>query len=179
MTASLDSILQQFQRGEGTLGKFLTDDEAYNNLIRVGASAEELFTETTNQFSQMSSILRNTAANVDDITRESESLLRDLGEGKGTVGALLYDRSLYDSLETLVGTLSRTADNAGMAAREFGINMRGLRSNWLLGGLFSGGEGDERSLEMMRRELEIRREELKRQEELLNRREGEMVNDRP
>ena len=176
ITSSLDTLFLRFRRGEGTIGKFLTDDAAYNELVGVGQSAQKLFDETANQFAQLSVILRATADNVGGITKESEKLIRDLGQGKGTVGALLYDRGLYDSLETLVGTLSRTADNAGMAAREFGTNMRGLRSSWLLGGLFSGGESDEMNAELLQRELDIKREELRRQEELLNQREREILN---
>lgn len=175
ITASLDTLFLRFRRGEGTLGKLLTDDEAYNELVGVGESAQALFDETTRQFTDLSSVLRSTADNVDGITHESQKLIRDLGQGKGTVGALLYDRSLYDSLETLVGTLSRTADNAGMAAREFGTNMRGLRNNWLVGGLFSGGESDEMNVELMQRELDIKKEELRQQEALLKQREQELL----
>ncbi len=175
ITASLDTLFLRFRRGEGTLGKLLTDDEAYNELVGVGESAQALFDETTRQFTDLSSVLRSTADNVDGITHESQKLIRDLGQGKGTVGALLYDRSLYDSLETLVGTLSRTADNAGMAAREFGTNMRGLRNNWLVGGLFSGGESDEMNVELMQRELDIKKEEHRQQEALLKQREQELL----
>lgn len=177
ITASLDTLFIRFRRGEGTLGKLLTEDELYASLLGVSESAEDLFDVTTQQFADLSGVLRRTADNVDAITAETNRQLRDLGEGKGTIGALLYDRSLYDSLESLVGTLNLTANNAGMAAREFGINMRGLRTNWLVGGLFSGGEADDASAAMMQKELEIRREELRRREELLDQRERELLTD--
>lgn len=173
MTASLDTLFLRFARGEGTLGKLLTDDRAYENLVEVSASADRLFAATTDQFVELGTVLQRTAENVDGISVESRRLISDLGAGKGTVGALLYDRSLYDSLESLVGSLGRTSDNAGMAAREFAINMRGLRSSWLLGGLFSGGEEAEASTEMRDRELELMRAELERQELLLRQREQE------
>ena len=173
ITSSLDTLFIRFRKGEGTLGKLLTDDEAYENLVGISASAERLFDETAAQFTQLGGILRSTATNVDGITEESRKLISDLGEGKGTVGALLYDRSLYDSLESLVTNLNVTTSSAGMAAREFGINMRGLRSNWLVGGLFSGGGEAAADAALVQRELEIRREELRRQEELLRQREQE------
>lgn len=175
ITASLDTLFLRFRRGEGTLGKLLTDDALYENLVDVSGSVEDLFGVTSAQFAEMSTTLRRTAENVDAITMETNNLLRDLGQGKGTVGALLYDRALYDSLESLVGTLNLTANNAGMAAREFGINMRGLRSNWLVGGLFNGGEEKDRDVSIMQKELEIRREELRRQEALLDKREAEVL----
>ena len=171
ITSSLDTLFVRFRRGEGTLGKLLTDEEAYDNLVGISASAERLFDETTEQFTSLGGILQKTAVNVDDITDESRKLIADLGQGKGTVGALLYDRSLYDSLESLVGNLNVTTSSAGMAAREFGINMRGLRSNWLVGGLFSGGESAEADAALLQKELEIRRAELRKEEELLRQRE--------
>lgn len=173
ITSSLDTLFIRFRRGEGTLGKLLTDDRAYENLVGISASAERLFDQTNQQFSQLGGILQSTARNVDGITDESRQLISDLGRGKGTIGALLYDRSLYDSLESLVSNLNVTTSSAGMAAREFGINMRGLRSNWLVGGLFSGGESAEADAALVEKELQIRREELRKQEELLRKREQE------
>ena len=175
ITASLDTLFLRFRRGEGTLGKFLTDDAAYNGLISVSQSAEKLLNETSNQLNAMTTTLNRAAGNVDVITLESQKLVADIGNGKGTVGALLYDRSLYDSLESLAGTLNQAAGSAGFAAREFGINMRGLRSSWLVGGLFKGGEEDERNTTLMTKELEIRAEELRRQKELLDERERQIM----
>ncbi|MEO6048487.1 MAG: MlaD family protein [Candidatus Kapaibacterium sp.] len=175
ITASLDTLFLRFRRGEGTLGKFLTDDEAYVGLTRVTRSAERLMNETTNQLAAVTTTLNRAAGNVDAITLESKQLVADIGNGKGTVGALLYDRSLYDSLESLAGTLNQAAGSAGFAAREFGINMRGLRSSWLVGGLFNGGENEERNSAALTKELEIRSDELRRQKELLDERERQLM----
>lgn len=175
ITASLDTLFLRFRRGEGTLGKFLTDDEAYVGLVRTTNSAERLMNQTTAQLSSITGTLNRAASNVDMITLEGQKLVADIGSGKGTVGALLYNRSLYDSLEALAGTLNEAAGSAGFAAREFGINMRGLRSNWLVGGLFSGGEEQEQNADLLARELEIRMEELRRQQELLDLRERQLM----
>ncbi len=175
ITGSLDTLLLRFRKGEGTLGKLLTDEEAYNQLVGVSASAQRLFDETGKQFSDMSTTLNRASRNVDEITVETQRLISDIGKGKGTVGALLYDRSLYDSLEVLAGTLSQTANSASFAAREFGTNMRGLRSHWLVGGLFSGGEEEIRTTELQNRMIEIKLQELREQQELLERREREIA----
>ena len=91
--------------------------------MNVSKSAENLFNESSRNLSTMTTMLNNAASNVDAITLESRNLVSDISHGKGTVGALLYDRSLYDSLESLTGTLTEAASSAGFAAREFGINM--------------------------------------------------------
>lgn len=175
ITGSIDTLLLRFRKGEGTLGKLLTDEAAYNNLVGISAEAEKLFAETGRQFSEMSTTLNKATKNVDNITLETQKLVADIGQGKGTFGALLYDRSLYDSLETLVGNMSVTANSASFAAREFGINMRGLRSSWLVGGLFSGGEDEIKTTELQNKLLEIRLQELQRQEQLLKEREQELI----
>ena len=174
ITASLDTLFLRFRRGEGTLGKLLTDEGAYRGLVRVTNSAERMLDQTGTQMGQMSATLNRAATNVDEITVESKRLIADIGRGKGTFGALMYDRSLYDSLEALAGTLNEAAGSAGFAAREFGLNMRGLRSHWLVGGLFGGGE-DEKNIELERKMLQIRAEELRRQRELLDQREREIL----
>jgi phospholipid/cholesterol/gamma-HCH transport system substrate-binding protein len=174
ITASLDTLLLRFRRGEGTLGKFLTDDRAYNALVDVSTEAGKLFNTAGQQLSGVSASLNHAVGNVDEMSNEGRRLIADIGKGKGTVGALLYDRSLYDSLEVLTSSFSRAANSAGFAAQEFGLNMRGLRSNWLVGGLFGGGE-EEKDIDLERRLLQIRAAELERQRQLLEQREREIM----
>lgn len=174
ITASLDTLLLRFRRGEGTLGKFLTDDGAYNALVDVSTEAGKLFNTTGQQLNGISASLNRAAVNVDEISFEGKKLIADVGKGKGTVGALLYDRSLYDSLEVLTSSFSRAANSAGFAAQEFGLNMRGLRSNWLVGGLFGGGE-EAQDIDLERRLLQIRAAELEQQRQLLELREREIL----
>ncbi len=175
ITSSLDTLFLRFRRGEGTLGKFLTDDEAYMGLVKVTNSAERLMNQTSTQLATITGTLDRAAINVNSMTEEGQKLVADIGSGKGTLGALLYNRSLYDSLEALSGTLNEAAGSAGFAAREFGISMRGLRSSWLVGGLFGGSEEQERNADLLAKELEIRMEELRRQQELLDQRERQLM----
>jgi phospholipid/cholesterol/gamma-HCH transport system substrate-binding protein len=174
ITSSIDTLFLRFRRGEGTFGKLLTDETAYDNLVKVTNSTDQLVQQTNKQLGAISGTLNAAAANVNDITVESRKLVADIGNGKGTVGALLYDRSLYDSLTSLTGTLTKAADNAGFAAREFGINMRGLRSSWL-GGLFKGSEEEQQDVDLRNRELDIKMEEIRRQKELLDQREHQLM----
>jgi len=175
ITASLDTLFLRFRRGEGTLGKFLTDDEVYVGLARVAGATEKTMAEVGSSLTSVTGTLNRAMINVDGITVETRKLINDISSGKGTLGALLYDRSVYDSLEQVLATLDRTADAAGFAAREFGINMRGLRSNWLVGGLFGGTDDLEADNAILARDLQIKLQELKRQRELLEQRERETL----
>lgn len=175
ITASLDTLFLRFRRGEGTLGKFLTDDEVYVGLARVAGATEKTMTDVASSLSSVTNTLNRAMTNVDGITVETRKLVNDISSGKGSLGALLYDRSVYDSLEQVLATLDRTADAAGFAAREFGVNMRGLRQHWLVGGLFGGADEDEANNAVLTRELQIKLEEVKRQRELLEQREQEAL----
>jgi phospholipid/cholesterol/gamma-HCH transport system substrate-binding protein len=174
ITASLDTLFMRFRRGEGTLGKLLTDDEAYRSMVRLSVSAEQLFDRTNQQIAAVGGSVDKAALNMEQMTAAGRDLMIDVSRGKGTIGALMYDRTLYDSLESLTGTLTEAASSAGFAAREFGLNMRGLRSNWLVGGLFGGG-AEEENVELLARQLQIREEELRRQTQLLEQREKQIL----
>lgn len=174
ITASLDTLFMRFRRGEGTLGKLLTDEAAYQSIVRLSLSAEQLFDRTNQQIVAVGGSVDAAAANVELMTAAGRDLMTDVSKGKGTIGALMYDRTLYDSLESLTGTLTEAAASAGFAAREFGLNMRGLRGNWLVGGLFGGAEEAE-NVELLARQLQIREEELRRQGQLLEQREKQIL----
>jgi|GEM_PF-286485 len=169
VTASLDTLFYRFQHGEGTIGKLLTDDAMYTSLLRVSQATEQTLQTTNGQLTAIGGTLQRASGNIDQLTTEGRRLVNDIGSGKGSLGALLYDRSFYDSLEAVMGTLNRTAGEIGSAGREFATNMRGLRSNWLVGGLFGGGE-EELDRESREREFEIQRREIERERNLLDER---------
>ena len=175
ITASLDTLFMRFRRGEGTLGKLLTDEAAYTSIVRMTTSAEQLMGRTNQTLAAVGGTVDRAAVNVEQMSVAGRDLMLDVSKGKGTIGALLYDRTLYDSLESLAGSLGEAAQSAGFAAREFGLNMRGLRQNWLVGGLF-GGDAEAENVELMQKQLQIREEELRRQRQLLEQREKKILN---
>ncbi|MBC8145037.1 MAG: DUF4200 domain-containing protein [bacterium] len=174
ITGSLDTLFMRFRRGEGTLGKLLTDEEAYNRMVGLTEQAEELVKRTNAQIAAVGGSVDRAASNFEQMSAAGRDLVTDVSKGKGTIGALMYDRTLYDSLESLAGSLGVAAQSAGFAAREFGLNMRGLRQHWLVGGLFGGGN-EEQNIELMQKQLEIREEELRRQRQLLEQREKQLL----
>lgn len=175
ITASLDTLFMRFRRGEGSLGKLLTDEAAYTSIVRMTTSAEQLMDRTEKTLSSVGGTVDRAAGNVEQMSVAGRDLMLDVSKGKGTIGALMYDRTLYDSLESLTGSLGVAAQSAGFAAREFGLNMRGLRQHWMVGGLF-GGDNEAQNVELMQKQLEIREEELRRQRQLLEQREKKILN---
>jgi phospholipid/cholesterol/gamma-HCH transport system substrate-binding protein len=80
---------------------------------------------------------------VNDLTAHLSSVSAKVDEGKGTVGALINERTVYDNLNQTVAKLNETATTAkGTVAsaqagiKDFQDNMEALKHNFLLRGYF-------------------------------------------
>jgi phospholipid/cholesterol/gamma-HCH transport system substrate-binding protein len=83
LVESLTRTAQKLERGEGTLGKLINDDEAYEKLTRA----------------------------IDDLGRSLkgvETLTAKVERGEGTMGKLFTDESAYENLNTALEGLSST-----------------------------------------------------------------------
>jgi phospholipid/cholesterol/gamma-HCH transport system substrate-binding protein len=190
MTGELKTMLQRLNNGQGTLGRLLTDDAVYRNISGMTAKADSGIGLATAQLLKLSDILGRIAKNVDGLTKRSDSaigsianttqeltmLLRNLNEGKGTAGALLTDRRMYDSLVALVGSLNAVTYDAGNASNQLAQSIFAMRQHWLLGRIF-GGEGAEKeaaptpAYRKLMRDLNARAAELEKREARLRERE--------
>jgi phospholipid/cholesterol/gamma-HCH transport system substrate-binding protein len=91
-------LLAGVQEGRGTLGKLLTDDQAYKNLNSVLAKTSQVVTNIQEGQGTLGKLVvsdelygkANTA--IDSVN----VIMNDVRSQKGTIGKLLYDPSLYD-----------------------------------------------------------------------------------
>ncbi len=88
LSDQVQSIMGNFEAGEGTVGKFITDPSFYNNL-------------------------NSTVENANQATERIAELVGNLGEGQGTLSKLLKDDELYnrllatvDNVESLTGKIN-------------------------------------------------------------------------
>ncbi|MCZ7555382.1 MAG: MlaD family protein [Bacteroidia bacterium] len=186
VSVELNTLLGNLNRGKGTAGRLLHDDALYLELVALTEETKEGIRKTNTQLDQLSKLLANSMkvvdrvalsadtamANTSKLTAEAASLMEDINAGKGTIGALLKDRELYDSLVTLLSALTDVTYDAGNAADQTAKGIRAMREHWLLGRVF-GGE-DMESEEPMQsayvkkmRELQTRLRELEKREERL------------
>jgi phospholipid/cholesterol/gamma-HCH transport system substrate-binding protein len=109
---SLRTVATRLEKGEGTLGKLLTDDTLFRDLKTATGNIASLTTRIENGEGALGKFLRddglyanlkNTAANLDRITTKVE-------RGEGTVGKLINDDSLYTELKKTLGDLQGVAD---------------------------------------------------------------------
>lgn len=97
-----------------------------------------------------SGILDSTQQTVNNVTQATEhlkSISAKVDSGKGTVGALVNDKALYNNLQATTGNLRETVGHAQAGVTDFQENMEALKHNFLLRGYFKK-RGYENSAEL-------------------------------
>jgi phospholipid/cholesterol/gamma-HCH transport system substrate-binding protein len=144
MTKDLSEIVARVNRGEGTIGKILVDEELYDQATQLTTKAGESLesiTEEVNRvtilFKELSSGVESVVKNVDSVIVDIDQILSGIQRGDGVLGALLVDGSKYDTLFTsTMGNIQQTTQDARLAASRLAENMEALKHNWLFKSYF-------------------------------------------
>jgi len=144
MTKNMSEIVNKINRGEGTIGKILNDDELYYATTEITKSASVGLDSITKDLRSVVGIFKNlgltidgTMARVDDAVEIIDSLIANIRDGKGVLGALIAPGTTEDSAVTAIMTnLSKMTDEANLAAIKLNENMEALKHNWLFKGYF-------------------------------------------
>jgi phospholipid/cholesterol/gamma-HCH transport system substrate-binding protein len=98
LSSEIQDIVADVKRGKGTLGKLITDDQAYNHLNSILAKGDQIATSVqTGQGTLGKLIMKDEMGNkVETTVDQVNTILADLRAQKGTLGKLLYDPTLYD-----------------------------------------------------------------------------------
>ena len=98
LSDDVEDLINGVQRGKGTLGKLLTDDQVYNRLNSVLTKSDQIATNLQAGQGTIGKLLMtdDTAAKADKALDQINTILADLRAQKGTMGKLLYDPTLYD-----------------------------------------------------------------------------------
>lgn len=189
----LNVLLHRMNQGQGTIGKLLTDDGVYDRLESITEQTEKGLRLTNENLDNLSALLTETAESLNRIvvkadttleytnrmTKEAAEFLNNMNSGRGTMGALMTDRSLYDSLVTLMSAMTDVSYDAGNAAMQLSRSIHSMREHWLFGRVFAGEEFEqeqppETAYQQKMRQLEQKLRELNELEEKLRRREREL-----
>lgn len=92
ITANLEVVTDRLRNGEGTLGKLLTEEEGYRELV--AAIAE----------------IREAAASANSFMGEAETMVAHLKSGEGTLGTLMYDEAAAENLRLTMSNLRELSD---------------------------------------------------------------------
>jgi phospholipid/cholesterol/gamma-HCH transport system substrate-binding protein len=103
----LDTILDQLQAGNGTIGKLLSDDELYKKVIGIVDETHRVIAALDSQEGTLGKLMHDNSLYTD--LRGTLSRVNDLADniqkGDGTIGKLMKDPALYDDTRATIGDL--------------------------------------------------------------------------
>jgi phospholipid/cholesterol/gamma-HCH transport system substrate-binding protein len=144
MTKNLAEIVYKVNKGEGTIGKILNDDQLYNAATNLTKSADKNLNSISSDmkdvialFDELGKGVQNVVTNVNNIVTRIDTVLQGVSEGKGLLGSLVSDngkegKSLNQVLENLV----EVTEDAKTSASRLAENMEALKHNWLFKSYF-------------------------------------------
>lgn len=106
-------LIAGVKNGRGTLGKLLTDEQAYNHLNSVLARSDQMLANIQAGQGTLGKVVTSDEmyGKVDKALDNVNSTIADLRAGKGTLGKLLTDPTLYDQAkEAIANTNNLVAD---------------------------------------------------------------------
>ena len=98
LSDDIQDLINGVQRGKGTLGKLLTDEQAYNHLNSILTKGDQLVSNVQTGQGTVGKLFMSddTAVKANQALDQINTILADLRAQKGTMGKLLYDPTLYD-----------------------------------------------------------------------------------
>jgi phospholipid/cholesterol/gamma-HCH transport system substrate-binding protein len=98
LTGQVSEIIDDLKAGKGTLGKLITDEQAYNNLNSLLLRGNQIVSNVQAGKGTLGKMVYNDDlyVKVDKGIDQINAILADVRDQKGTIGKLLYDPSLYD-----------------------------------------------------------------------------------
>ncbi|MBR9974965.1 MAG: MCE family protein [Bacteroidetes bacterium] len=183
VSGELNTLLHRLNSGSGTIGKLLNDDELYVRMLSVTVEAEKGLRQTSQQLARLTDLVSQSVQTLDAfaikadtamshtvrLTDRAASILGKVDEGEGTLGLLMNDRALYDSLTMFLNALTDVTYETGNAAQQTARAIHAMREHWLFGRVFAGEDfEDEEPVQSAyvrkMRELQRRLEELEKRE---------------
>ena len=144
MTKNMAEIVEKINKGEGTIGKILTDEKLYNQATELTKRADQSLSAIITELEKVSEIFKNLGGgvnevitNVNRVVTEVDTIIYDVSKGRGMLGQVLVEGSGYDSLFTsTMSEIQKTSIDARIAASRLSENMEALKHNWLFKSYF-------------------------------------------
>lgn len=144
MTRNMAEIVEKINKGEGTIGKILTDEKLYYQATELTKRADQSLSSVITELEKVSGIFKNLGGgvnelitNVNRIVTQVDTIIYDVSKGRGMLGQVLLEGSKYDSLFTsTMSEIQKTSIDARVAASRLSENMEALKHNWLFKSYF-------------------------------------------
>lgn len=144
ITKDFSEIVTKINKGEGTVGKIVNDDELYNAATQITRSADKSLNTITGRLDEISDVAIKTTddfhkimGNLNGVIAKIDNIVDNVNQGKGLAGALVTDKGAYsDSLKNMLTNLLSTTEQIKTGAVRFSENMEALKHNWLFKSYF-------------------------------------------
>lgn len=143
ITKEFSEIAAKINKGQGTIGRLINDEELYTSTVQVTQTADTSLKQITGRLDEVTSFLVDIGegaasifGNIDTVITNIKMLVNNVQKGEGVLGALMADRSSYDSIKTVINNLVRTTESTLDGAESFAENMEALKHNWLFKSYF-------------------------------------------
>ena len=173
ITEEFAQIVAKINKGQGTIGKLISDDRLYESTVAITQSADQSLTSITERVGEVSDLMieistgfGSIVGNIDSAAADLKNVIAVVNRGEGTLGPLIYDRSILDSVKNVISNLVETTNQTMMGASKFAENMEALKYDWLFKSYFEQrGYWDKAEYE---KEIDAKLLELKTQNEILD-----------
>ncbi|BDQ04115.1 MlaD family protein [Ignavibacterium sp.] len=144
MTKNLADIVGKVNKGEGTIGKILYDEELYNAATNITKSADKNLTAVTEDLRKVIALFDDLGKGVETIVKNTnnvvagiDTLLHGVSEGKGVLGSLLTDQGTEGkSINKILENFVQISEDTKVSASRLAENMEALKHNWLFKSYF-------------------------------------------
>jgi phospholipid/cholesterol/gamma-HCH transport system substrate-binding protein len=104
LSDDVKDLIAGVRAGRGTLGKLLTDDQAYKHLNSILAKGDEIASTVQSGKGTVGKLVMSDEMGnkVENTLDQFNTMLADLRAQKGTLGKLLYDPTLYDQAKDAI-----------------------------------------------------------------------------
>lgn len=144
MTKNLSEIVEKVNKGEGTIGKILNDDQLYNAAANLTKSADKSMVSLTDDmkgvialFDELGRGVKDVVRNINNVVTRIDTVLEGVSEGKGLLGSLVSDNGKEsESINQILDNLVVVSEDAKTSASRLAENMEALKHNWLFKSYF-------------------------------------------
>jgi len=104
LSENVQELINGVKQGKGSLGKLLTDDQAYNHLNGILSKGDAMMADVRAGQGTVGKLMTSDEMynKVDKGLDNVNVILADVRSQKGTIGKLLYDPSLYDEAKQAI-----------------------------------------------------------------------------
>jgi phospholipid/cholesterol/gamma-HCH transport system substrate-binding protein len=143
ITEDFAQIVDKVNKGEGTIGMLINDEELYTNTRKLTSTADRSLNNINTKLEDITNIVTGVVKGVDKVVvgldsviTEIDGVVSDVRGGQGVLGALIADNSARDSVTAMIGNLVKTTEGAKLGAERFAESMEALKHNWLFKSYF-------------------------------------------